>query len=243
MIKKSKIDDNSLKFKKDELENTPTASRRHFLVGSLSSLAVLTDCNSSANAKPNCRATEKSIVGPFHRPAAPFRNKLVSDEEPGDRLILSGTVFGPSCERPIANALLDFWQADGRGHYDMPKYLSTYTPNQEYRLRGQLLTDKDGRYSLETIIPGRYKIPEGLPNVDEKFAGQIRPAHIHLSVVAPGYASLITQLYFKGDPYITKDPWAGKSQNNGPSKNQLELKDGNEKNSFLSNFDIFLDQA
>lgn len=239
---KKKSHQNFLERNEQELKKIPFASRRHFLVSSIGALGVWADNSSPANAKKNCTTTERAILGPFHRPAAPFRNKLVSDDEPGDRLLLSGRVYGPSCEKPIANALLDFWQADGKGHYDLPKYLSTYSPNQDYRLRGQILTDKNGNYSLETIIPGRYKIPEGLPNVDDKFAGQVRPAHIHLSVVAPGYKSLITQIYFKGDPYIDNDPWAGKREGQGASKNQLALKKNKSKNSYLGTFDIILER-
>ena len=35
--------------------------------------------------------------------------------------------------------------------------------------------------------------------------GRTRPAHFHLMVSAPGYQSLITQLYFTGDKYIPED--------------------------------------
>ena len=35
--------------------------------------------------------------------------------------------------------------------------------------------------------------------------GMIRPAHFHLMISAPGYQSLITQIYFSGDPYLEKD--------------------------------------
>ena len=35
-----------------------------------------------------------------------------------------------------------------------------------------------------------------------------RPAHIHFRVSESLHIPLTTQLYFKDDPYIAKDPWA-----------------------------------
>jgi catechol 1,2-dioxygenase len=60
-------------------------------------------------------------------------------------------------------------------------------------------------------VPGRYGIPPGLEGF-EKYAGQTRPAHFHLTITHPIYLPLTTQLYVKGDPYIAKDPWASHSR-------------------------------
>lgn len=221
--------------------DVPTASRRHFLTASASAIAASLSLSSAANAKEACTATERDILGPFHRPGAPFGVVLADEGEPGTRLLLSGQVFGPDCKTPIANALMDIWHADAKGEYDLPKYAKVYTPQQEYRLRRQLLTDADGRYKIETVIPGRYKIPKGLPDIDEKYAGRTRPAHIHLLAAAPGYASLITQLYFEGDPFIAGDPWAGGETEDDHAKNQLKLEPVAEDGSIVkSTFDITL---
>src|SRR5262249_59582752 len=53
--------------------------------------------------------------------------------------------LGRDC-RPLAGALLDFWQADDDGSYD----------NQGFRLRGHQFTDAQGRYLLSTIVPAAY---------------------------------------------------------------------------------------
>ena len=62
---------------------------------------------------------------------------------PGTRIVLTGRVLSPGC-KPLAGALLDFWHADDSGEYD----------NQGYRCRGHQFTDTDGRYRLETVVPG-----------------------------------------------------------------------------------------
>ena len=77
--------------------------------------------------------------------------------------------------RPVPRALLSFWQCDARGVYD----------NSGFRLRGHQLADAQGRWRLDTIVPGIYP-------------GRTR--HIHVKVQAPGRPVLTTQLYFPGEP-------------------------------------------
>ncbi|MCS6911073.1 MAG: hypothetical protein NZM11_11005, partial [Anaerolineales bacterium] len=68
-----------------------------------------------------------------------------------------------------------FWHADDAGQYD----------NVGYKLRGHQFTDEQGRYTLETIVPGLYP-------------GRTR--HIHVKVQAPNRPVLTTQLYFPDEP-------------------------------------------
>jgi len=136
-----------------------------------------------------CPATADNIEGPFYKSGAPSRATLVTDRDRGERLALVGTVLDTRC-RPIKNATLDIWHADARGGYD----------NDGWGLRGTLITDAKGRFSIRSLVPGRY------------LNGQrYRPAHIHVKVRAPGRAELTTQLYFDGDPYIEGDPFVVRS--------------------------------
>jgi protocatechuate 3,4-dioxygenase beta subunit len=118
--------------------------------------------------EPTVRQTE----GPYFKAGSPQRTNLVEIGVQGTRLTLTGYVLSRSCQ-PIANVKLDFWQADGAGNYD----------NGGYRLRGYQLTDAQGRYTLETVIPGLY------PG---------RTEHIHFKAQAPGKPELTSQLYFPG---------------------------------------------
>ena len=153
-----------------------------------------------------CLPTSPDVLGPFYRAGAPARTRLTDPGEAGDVLMLSGTVYGPDCRTPLPGALLDVWQADHAGHYDIkePASLTDRTP---FRLRGRLLTDAQGRYEIETIVPGRYPIPPGLPGL-EQYGGRTRPAHVHFTVMHALFGPLTTQLYFKGDPHLSQDPWA-----------------------------------
>jgi protocatechuate 3,4-dioxygenase beta subunit len=128
---------------------------------------------SSAGSSPPCRAgdlTPAQTEGPYYKAGSPQRERLAAAGSPGRRLTLTGTVRAGDC-RPIAGAVLQFWQADAAGEYD----------NSGFTLRGHESTDAGGRYRLQTIIPGRY------PG---------RTPHIHVKVQPPGAAELTTQLYF-----------------------------------------------
>ena len=125
-----------------------------------------------ASAQPSCGApTPRDAEGPFYKAGAPLRASLAQAGTKAERLVLTGRVLARDCE-PLPNALLDFWQADERGEYD----------NAGFRYRGQLRADAEGRYRVETVMPGLY------PG---------RPRHIHVKVQgAAGGRVLTTQIYF-----------------------------------------------
>ncbi|MFF2012008.1 carbohydrate-binding protein [Streptomyces sp. NPDC058195] len=132
---------------------------------------------------PNCDdgdgPTHEQMEGPYFKPNSPLRTSLITGSTPGVRLTVSGYVFGRAC-RPISGVLLDFWQADTNGAYDM----------SGFAFRGHQFTDQSGAYSLTTIVPGLYP-------------GRTR--HIHVKVQAPGSSILTTQLYFPGEPRNNTD--------------------------------------
>jgi catechol 1,2-dioxygenase len=139
-------------------------------------------------------ATPKQILGPYHRPGAPFRGKVTPPLEPGRVLLVHGRIWGVDTRAPLGGAVLDIWQANAEGHYDMshPDY-----PLEKgvFYYRTRLVADETGYYEFETVYPGRYEVG----------ADTYRPAHIHYWVRQPGYRELITQLYFEGDPWNEKE--------------------------------------
>ena len=189
---------------------TLATSRRTFLHRSTVILGGVFLGSPAFAANQACRLTEHEIVGPFYRFGAPFRSQLAGPDEPGDRLILTGTVFSSDCRTPLPEALIEVWQANNAGLYDTSKP-GNFTEASTFHLRGMLSTNEKGQYQIETIVPGRYPVPPNLPGL-EKYAGLTRPAHIHFRVVESLHVPLTAQLYFKGDPFIAKDPWAGHKQ-------------------------------
>ena len=144
----------------------------------------------SPQEKKGLSLTESNIEGPFYRKNAPFRSQLAKGLK-GTPLTISGKVLAQD-GTPLPEATVDVWQADKAGDYD--------NKSDEFLLRGRIKTDKSGLYTYETIMPGQYDLGESK-----------RPAHIHYKISSEGHKGLTTQLYFKGDPYLEKDPFVRKS--------------------------------
>jgi protocatechuate 3,4-dioxygenase beta subunit len=160
--------------------DTPT--RRTFLgAGAFAAGSLLGIGRGAAQAQlaptPACHDGDEPTVaqteGPFFKPSSPERIELIEAGIAGQRIELVGFVLTRNC-KPIAGALLDFWQADAKGEYD----------NSGFRLRGHQFTDADGRFRLRTVVPGNY-------------VGRTR--HIHVKVQPRGGRVLTTQLYFPGE--------------------------------------------
>lgn len=127
---------------------------------------------------PACGADDGPTLaqteGPFFTPNSPERISLLEPGITGVGITLSGQVLSTACV-PIAGALVDFWHADDAGVYD----------NAGYKLRGHQFADAQGRYELQTIVPGLYP-------------GRTR--HFHVKAQAPNHPVLTTQLYFPDEP-------------------------------------------
>jgi protocatechuate 3,4-dioxygenase beta subunit len=123
--------------------------------------------------------TPAETEGPYYKANPPQDASLVQADMAGITLTITGYVFNAKCQ-PITGARVDFWQADSEGQYD----------NSGYTLRGYQLTDAQGRYTVETVVPGIYP-------------GRTR--HIHVKVTPPNGATLTTQLYFPGEPLNSSD--------------------------------------
>lgn len=187
---------------------TNPLSRRTFLGAGAAMLGSALAAWPPFAAQHSCRTTESEILGPFYRFGAPFRARLAGPDEPGERLVLTGTVFSSDCRTPLPGTLIEVWQANSAGLYDTSKP-GNFTETTTFHLRGMLQTNERGQYEIETIVPGRYPIPPNLAGL-EKYAGLTRPAHIHVRVMESLHVPVTTQLYFKDDPFIAKDPWASR---------------------------------
>ncbi len=155
----------------------------------LSAIALSTTGFIKFNGKSyvgDCETTT-DILGPFYRPDSPVRDNLVIESMPGDLVELSGIVRHKDCSTPYKNAKIELWHCSADEIYD--------NESDEYRYRGTIHCDENGKYSFKTQMPVPYDVGNGT----------IRPAHFHMMVSAPGYQSLVTQIYFTGDPYLEKD--------------------------------------
>ncbi len=151
---------------------------------------------------PGGEVTESTVLGPFFVAGAPevAAGTDLARGAAGTPLYVSGEVFS-SAGTPIAGALVDTWQSDAEGYYDTQREEGT-------RLRGQLRTGADGRFSFWSIVPSSYPIPhDGPVGVMLRAQGRhpFRPSHLHFKIAAPGHRELVTHLFPAGDPYLDSD--------------------------------------
>ncbi len=110
----------------------------------------------------------------------------------GSLSIISGQVMDED-GRPVANALVEFWQANASGKYPHEIDTRPAPDDPHFTGAGRMLTDAEGRYRFTTIKPGAYPVPSS--------NNWWRPPHIHFSLYGDAFASrLVTQMYFPGDP-------------------------------------------
>jgi protocatechuate 3,4-dioxygenase, beta subunit len=114
-----------------------------------------------------------------------WKTKIVANNEPGEPLIVSGTIYSPDGNQPLAGITLYVYQTDATG-----VYTTSGGDNRGTRIHGVMRTNAQGQYEFRTIKPGSY------PN-------SRNPAHIHAYVSGPGYPEYwIDEYLFADDPFI-----------------------------------------
>jgi protocatechuate 3,4-dioxygenase beta subunit len=156
------------------------------------------------NRKPS-GGTETTVLGPFHIEGAPkLKNGAnISLDGKGEPMLVRGRVTNTK-GKPIARALLDVWQANEDGFYDVQQ--KGIQPDMN--LRGIFTTDEEGRYWFRSAKPKFYPIPDDGPvGKMLKALGRhpFRPAHIHFIVGAKGYQPITTHYFPPDDPYLASD--------------------------------------
>jgi len=114
----------------------------------------------------------------------------------GQRIEVKGRVTDDR-GRPLANALIEIWNANKWGRYTHVDDPAREPLDPNFLGVGRAMSDDDGHYRFWTILPGAYL---ARPDI-----GRWRPKHIHFSLLGKS-ARLVTQMYFAGDPYNATDP-------------------------------------
>ncbi len=117
----------------------------------------------------------------------PSKIKMVADIEPGELMIISGTIYLSNGKTPAKDAILSVWHTDAKGYYvEGGGGAGELHP----RLHGRMKTGTNGKYEFHSIRPAPY--PENTT-----------PAHIHAHVSAPDFPEYALIYYFEGDNLIT----------------------------------------
>lgn len=120
----------------------------------------------------------------------------------GPLLLAEGTIKDTN-GNPIAGAELDIWQSAPNG-----LYASQDQEQDNYSFHGLMTVGDDGRYAFTTVKPVEYMVPSDGPLGDILRACGRHPwwpSHLHYIVKAPGYKSLVTEIFPNDDPYLDHD--------------------------------------
>jgi catechol 1,2-dioxygenase len=135
------------------------SERQEFIL--LSDVLGISMLVETINNRTTTGNTESTVLGPFHMVASPRRAL-------GDSIDLVGT--GPQCVLegrvlsagggPLPGAVLDVWQANDQGFYDVQQPDAQPPGNG----RGLFTADADGAWWFRTVVPTYYPIPTDGPS-------------------------------------------------------------------------------
>ncbi|NOD31172.1 hydroxyquinol 1,2-dioxygenase [Ruegeria atlantica] len=149
-------------------------------------------------------ATSSSVLGPFHvsgAPPLPFGGDM--KRHYGGPVLLAEGVIRDTDGNPISGAELDIWQTAPNG-----MYASQDEEQDTYSFHALMTVGEDGKYAFTTVKPVEYTVPSDGPVGDIlRACGRHpwRPSHLHYIVKAPGYRSLVTEIFPDDDPYLDQD--------------------------------------
>ncbi|MEP5761365.1 MAG: dioxygenase [Litoreibacter sp.] len=152
----------------------------------------------------NPDATSSSVLGPFHvsnPPKLEIGGDMKRDFE-GKVLVVEGRVLDLE-GNAIPHATIDIWQTAPNGLY------SSQDDDQDiHSFHGLMTSDETGSFCFTTVRPVEYTVPSDGPVgelLDAAGRHPWRPSHLHYIVEAPGFTSLVTEIFPDDDPYLDQD--------------------------------------
>ena len=156
------------------------------------------------------QASSRGLANESSSGSVPAKITIVSEKEPGDPMIISGTIYAPDGRTALGGINLFVYQTDATGRYSTS---GGGGDNRNTRIHGLVRSGADGRYEFRTIKPGSYPASRN-------------PAHIHAYVSGPGYPEYwIDEYHFADDPFVTNE-MRSKDEGKGSFSSILTLTRG-----------------
>lgn len=152
-----------------------------------------------------------------------WQTTIAGPDEPGEQLIMSGTIYKKDGKTPAPDVILYVYHTDNKGLYSpAPKQTQA---KRHGHLRGWVKADAQGRYEFKTIRPASY------PNSNN-------PQHIHPIIKEPGVSLYwIDEFLFADDPLLSEREKANQEKRGGSGIISLKK---NEKGVWVGKRDIIL---
>jgi protocatechuate 3,4-dioxygenase, beta subunit len=193
--------------------------KSYCMLASLLFSAVIQGC--SQNIGPSkligggCEGCEVINKSPLSISELSWIDTLPDFNEPGPKMIISGTIYQSDGITPAKDVLLYVYHTDQTGHYSN-RYHEKGMPGRHGYIKGWMKTNEKGQYKFYTLKPAAY--PQ-----------RNAPAHIHPVVKEPGRNEYyIDEYVFDDDPLLTANERSKLEQRGGSGIIQLH-----EKNSVL----------
>jgi len=134
---------------------------------------------------PNGHYSWKETVG----------DNLITPDVVGDRIRIEGAIYDGD-GKPINDAMLEIWQADGQGRYSNEPG-SRSRSNAAFKGHGRSACDGNGVFSFDTVKPGQVAGPDG----------RMQAPHIVVCIFGRGMLRQVyTRMYFDGESANATDP-------------------------------------
>ncbi|MBG0857110.1 6-chlorohydroxyquinol-1,2-dioxygenase [Streptomyces spinoverrucosus] len=182
---------------------TCTDTRQEFVL--LSDVLGVSMLVETINSDGRGDVTESTVLGPFHMTESPVRELGANIDliGSGKACVVSGRVLSRD-GTPLPGAVLDVWQANDQGYYDVQQPDVQPAGNG----RGLFTADSEGRFWFRTCVPSPYPIPTDGPVGDLlRATGRhpYRPAHIHFIASAEGHTPVTTHIFVAGSEHLHSD--------------------------------------
>lgn len=136
-----------------------------------------------------------------------WKTRMFKDSDPGERMLIEGTVYKPDGVTPAPDTLIYVYHTDTEGLY------GRQGEHRHGRYRGWMLTGENGRYGFYTIRPAHYPNRGG-------------PAHVHMTVTGlDRKEDWVDTIFFEGDPLLTA---RNRSDKRGGFPNVIKLTEDSE---------------